>query len=243
MRRACLAAASPPSPRSPRSRWCAGPGERRRLRGADLVPAPPTSRVVGQATLCLLNTSAPRTGWRPLAEDASSPAPPPRYSQPDGRAAVLRPQRARRQHAGASPDRGRLHRRRRRWVVGENIAWGQGDARDAALDGHRLDGEPRPPREHPQRRVHAGRPGPGPRQPRRPAWGATYTTDFGSAARRRRARAPPARPRGATSKARKKASARRRAPAASVRRGARSAKPRRVDLRPLGTRQPPLNIR
>ena len=222
---ACPAAASPPSPRSPRSRCVRRPRQ-----------APPTAR--GPTSFRRPTTSPSWPGHALPAQPAACRA---RRGRPgrerdahhrlrgllaaDGRAGLLRPRVARRRHARRAPDRRRLPRRRRRVGRGREHRLGPGHARHRALDGHRLDGQPRPPREPAQRRLHPGRPGSRPGRPptRR---GAPPTPPTSGPARRRR-RPPTRTPR----QRRRQVAQEGQAPgavrsAASVRRGARSAKPR-----------------
>jgi uncharacterized protein YkwD len=194
--------------------------------GADLVPAAGNVAVVGQATLCLLNQQRAAHGVGALAENATLSTASTGYSQRMVAQSFF-------DHE--SPDGGTLVKRltgagylggAHAWVVGENIGWGQGTLATARsmvgawMDsaGHRanlLSGD--------YTEVGLGL---ALGTPTDQTWGATYTTDFGVAARA----SGPAHARveaGAASRAGKKskrsASCAR---AASVRRGGRSAKPR-----------------
>ena len=158
--------------------------------GADLVPAADNVAAVGQATLCLLNQQRAAHGLGPLAENAALTTASAGYSQrmvaqgffdhesPDGGTLVDRLT-----GAGYLGDEDA-------WVVGENIGWGQGTLATA------------------RSMVSAWMDSPGHREnllsgdytevglglalgtPSDQTWGATYTTDFGAGARRRR---PPTR--------------------------------------------------
>ena len=205
--------------------------------GADLVPAADNVAVVGQATLCRLNQQRAAHGVGALAENATADHRLRGLLAADGRAGLLRPRVAGRRHARRPSDRRRLPRRRRRVGRGREHRLGPGHARDRALDGHRVDGQRRPPREPAQRRLHRrsawalalG-------TPADQTWGATYTTDFGPApgAGARRTRAP----RPACRQSRKKA----KRPAMCARAASRA--PRRElheaalvgRMRPLGAR-------
>src|SRR3954453_9996308 len=148
--------------------------------GADLVPSAGNLVQVGQATLCLLNDERAAAGLRPLTIA-------PGLTQPS--AAYSARMVAENFFAHESPDGATLTDRLTAagyidpdgdWVVGENIAWGQGDlgtARNIMIawmnsPGHRhniLTGE----------FTEVGI-GIVPGTPGDPSWGATYTTDVGN---------------------------------------------------------------
>src|SRR3954463_1203029 len=148
--------------------------------GADLVPTAGNLAQVGQATLCLLNDERAAAGLRPLTIAPALSTPSATYSarmvaenffaheSPDGTTLTSRLTAA----GYISPDGD--------WIVGENIAWGQGDlatARNIMVawmnsPGHRhniLTGE--------FTEVGVGIV---PGTPGDTSWGATYTTDFGN---------------------------------------------------------------
>ncbi len=147
--------------------------------GADLVPDAGNLAQVGQATLCLLNDERAAAGLRPLAYSAALTQPSAAYStrmvgenffaheSPDGSTLESRLTAAR----YIAPDGD--------WFVGENLAWGQGNlatARSIAIAwmnsaGHRHN-ILEPEFTEVGIGIVAGTPGD-------PAWGATYTTDFG----------------------------------------------------------------
>ena len=147
--------------------------------GADLVPDAGNLAQVGQATLCLLNDERAAAGLRPLAYSAALSQPSAAYStrmvsenffaheSPDGTTLESRLTAAR----YIAPDGD--------WFVGENLAWGQGNlatARSIAIawmnsPGHRHN-ILEPEFTEVGIGIVAGTPGD-------PAWGATYTTDFG----------------------------------------------------------------
>ena len=147
--------------------------------GADLVPDAGNLAQVGQATLCLLNDERAAAGLRPLAYSAALTQPSAAYStrmvsenffaheSPDGSTLESRLTAAR----YIAPDGD--------WFVGENLAWGQGNlatARSIAIawmnsPGHRHN-ILEPEFTEVGIGIVAGTPGD-------PAWGATYTTDFG----------------------------------------------------------------
>jgi uncharacterized protein YkwD len=147
--------------------------------GADLVPSAGNLAQVGQATLCLLNDERAAAGLRPLAYSAALTQPSAAYStrmvsenffaheSPDGSTLESRLTAAR----YIAPDGD--------WFVGENLAWGQGNlatARSIAIawmnsPGHRHN-ILEPEFTEVGIGIVAGTPGD-------PAWGATYTTDFG----------------------------------------------------------------
>src|SRR3954453_23044170 len=150
--------------------------------GADLVPTAGNLAQVGQATLCLLNDERAAAGLRPLTIAPALSTPSAAYSarmvaenffaheSPDGTTLTSRLTAA----GYISPDGD--------WIVGENLAWGQGDlgtARNIMVawmnsPGHRhniLTGE--------FTQVGVGIV---PGTPGDASWGATYTTDFGNVA-------------------------------------------------------------
>ena len=147
--------------------------------GADLVPDAGNLAQVGQATLCLLNDERAAAGLRPLAYSAALTQPSAAYStrmvgenffaheSPDGSTLESRLTAVR----YIDPDGD--------WFVGENLAWGQGNlatARSIAIawmnsPGHRHN-ILEPEFTEVGIGIVAGTPGD-------PAWGATYTTDFG----------------------------------------------------------------
>src|SRR3954447_24103529 len=150
--------------------------------GADLVPTAGNLAQVGQATLCLLNDERGAAGLRPLTIAPALSTPSAAYSarmvaenffaheSPDGTTLTSRLTAA----GYISPDGD--------WIVGENIAWGQGDlgtARNIMVawmnsPGHRhniLTGD--------FTQVGVGIV---PGVPGDPSWGATYTTEFGNVA-------------------------------------------------------------
>jgi len=148
--------------------------------GADIVPDAGNLAQVGQATLCLLNDERATAGLHPLTTA-------PRLTQPSG---VYSARMVTENFfAHEAPDGATLTDRLTAagyidpdgdWVVGENIAWGQGDlgtARNIMIawmnsPGHRhniLTGE----------FTEVGI-GIVPGTPGDPSWGATYTTDFGN---------------------------------------------------------------
>src|SRR3954453_17991586 len=151
--------------------------------GADLVPSAGNLVQVGQATLCLLNDERAAAGLRPLTIAPGLTQPSAAYSarmvaenffaheSPDGTTLTSRLTAA----GYISPDGD--------WIVGENIAWGQGDlgtARNIMVawmnsPGHRhniLTGD--------FTEVGVGIV---PGTPGDASWGATYTTDFGAVQR------------------------------------------------------------
>ena len=156
MRWTCSAAGPSLSPPPSRlSRW---PPRRARSRTATAPtssPTPAASPRRGRRRSAWSTPSAPPTGCAPSARSRGSPSASAAYSRrmvaqqffdhvaPDGSTLV------------AAPDGGRLHHRRRRLVGRREHRLGPGRPLDAALDRRRVDGQPRPPREHPQRRVHA----------------------------------------------------------------------------------------
>jgi uncharacterized protein YkwD len=148
--------------------------------GADIEPATGNLAQVGQATLCLLNAERTSRGLRAVTENRALTAPSVAFSArmvaenffahvaPDGTALVDRLVAA-----------GYI-RRDGDWIVGENIAWGQGHLATARSivaawmnsPGHRrniLTGE----FAEIGVGVVLGTPGDA-------GWGATYTTDFGT---------------------------------------------------------------
>jgi uncharacterized protein YkwD len=150
--------------------------------GADNVPTAGTIAQASQATLCLLNNERAAAGLHPVAETPGLTQPSAAYSarmvaedffahvSPDGGTLVDRLTAAR----YIAPDGD--------WTVGENIAWGQGELgtpRNIVVawmnsPGHRhniLTGE----FTEIGIGIALGTPGD-------PAWGATYTTDFGAVA-------------------------------------------------------------
>ena len=152
--------------------------------GADVVPTAANLPLTAQATLCLLNDERATHGLRPVTEAPGLTRPSVAYSQrmvaenffahvaPDGATLVDRLVAA-----------GYIERDGD-WVVGENIAWGQGDLatpRNIVIawmnsPGHRhniLTGE----FDEIGIGIALGTPGD-------PSWGATYTTDFGAVAGR-----------------------------------------------------------
>jgi uncharacterized protein YkwD len=160
--------------------------------GADVVPAAGTLEQTAQATLCLLNNERGARGLGPLARNAILDRVSAAYSQrmvaesffahtaPDGSTLTSRV----RGGGYLRPNTG--------WVIGENIAWGQGPLSTARstvaawMDspGHRaniLSGD--------YREIGIGVV---PGTPDDPSWGATYTTDFGSYAPAAPAAAPAA---------------------------------------------------
>src|SRR3954454_15718782 len=150
--------------------------------GADVVPAAGNLDQVSQATLCLLNDERAAAGLHPLTMAAALTQPSAAYSArmvaesffaheaPDGSSLTDRLT-----GAGYIDPNGD-------WIIGENLAWGQGDlatARNIMVawmnsPGHRhniLTGE--------FTQVGVGIV---PGVPGDPSWGATYTTDFGNVA-------------------------------------------------------------
>jgi uncharacterized protein YkwD len=150
--------------------------------GADVVPAAGNLDQVSQATLCLLNDERAAAGLHPLTIAPALTQPSAAYSArmvaenffaheaPDGSTLTDRLTAAR----YIDPDGD--------WIVGENLAWGQGDlgtARNIMVawmnsPGHRhniLTGE--------FTQVGVGIV---PGVPGDPSWGATYTTEFGNVA-------------------------------------------------------------
>lgn len=147
--------------------------------GADLVPDAGNLAQVGQATLCLLNDERAAAGLRPLAFSAALTQPSAAYStrmisenffaheSPDGSTLESRLTAAR----YIAPDGD--------WFVGENLAWGQGDlatARNIAIAWMNSPGHRHNILEPEFTEVGIGIV---PGTPGDPAWGATYTTDFG----------------------------------------------------------------
>jgi uncharacterized protein YkwD len=148
--------------------------------GADVVPTADTLEQAAQATLCLLNDERGARSLRPLARNATLDRVSAAYSQrmvaenffahtaPDGSTLTTRL----RGGGYIRPNTG--------WVIGENIAWGQGPLSTARstvaawMDspGHReniLSAD--------YREIGIGIV---PGTPGDTSWGATYTTDFGS---------------------------------------------------------------
>ena len=221
MHRACLAADSPPSQRSPRSRCARRP------------PRAPTT--APQRTSCRLPATSPPWARPPVpAQPAARRARPRRPGRErqaeqrldrllaaDGRAG-LRPPVAGRRHAG---DRRPAPATSAATTLGSwaRTSAGPGHARHRALDGQRVDGQPRPPRQPAQRRLHRGRPGAGPRHAGRPDVGRHLHHRL-----RAGAGAPaPTHARAKANSVRKKVTRRTScARAASARRSGRSAKPR-----------------
>jgi uncharacterized protein YkwD len=161
--------------------------------GADVVPAAGNTPVVAQATLCLLNAERAAQGMAPVAEVAGLTAPSAAYSD-----------RMVAEHffAHESPDGGTLTDRLTGagyvapdgdWVIGENIAWGQGElstprsivAAWMASPGHRANILTR---EYDEIGIGVTL-----GTPSDPSWGATYTTDFGAVQRDAPAAAAPSR--------------------------------------------------
>src|SRR3954467_4026944 len=150
--------------------------------GADLVPDAGNLAQVGQATLCLLNDERAAAGLRPLTYSAALTTPSAAYStrmvtenffahvSPDGTTLESRLTAAR----YVEPDGD--------WFVGENLAWGQGDlatARNIAIAWMNSPGHRHNILEPEFTEVGIGIV---PGTPGDPAWGATYTTDFGNVA-------------------------------------------------------------
>ena len=242
---ACLAAASPLvaalaalalcAPATASAADCAGsdlvPARRqRRRRGAGhALPAQPAARRARRGTPGRERDPHHRLGGLLAA---------------DGRAGLLRPRVARRRHAGRSPDRRRLPRRRGRMGRGGEHRLGPGHARHGALDGH-APGWAAPATARTCSAATTPRSAwgwPSGRRPTRP--GAPPTPPTSEPARRRRAR-PPSRQGQRGEQGAQEGQARRRLRPRGL--GA----PRRalgeaalVDrLRPLGACPPPLNIR
>jgi uncharacterized protein YkwD len=208
---AALAALALCAPATARADDCAG---------ADVVPAVDNVAVVDQATLCLLNQQRAAEGVAPLVENAALSSASTGYSEQMVAQGFF---------AHESPDGGTLVERLTGagylgeddpWLVGENIGWGQGTLAT------------------PRSMVSAWMGSPGHREnllsadysevglglalgtPADRSWGATYTTDFGAAAKATAA----AQPRARKSAPRKKASrAAACARAAAKDRGARAA--------------------
>jgi uncharacterized protein YkwD len=206
--------------------------------GADLVPVAGNLPQVAQATLCLLNDERVDAGLRPLAEAPGLTRPSAAYSArmvaegffaheaPDGSTLTDRLTGAR----YIDPDGA--------WIVGENLAWGQGDlatARNIMVawmnsPGHRKN-VLTPEYTEVGLGIVPGTPGDA-------TWGATYTTDFGAvegdettaavatAASAARTTTAKARPRARAAKRCTTTPARGRA--ASAKRSKKSAKARRV---------------
>ena len=148
--------------------------------GADLVPDAGSLGAAGQATLCLVNAERAANGLRALSEESRLTT---------ASAAFSRRMVAEQFFDHVAPDGSTLVRRLTTigyiaddvdWAAGENIAWGQGDlatprsivAAWMASPGHRaniLNGE--------YTQIGLGL---APGSPVDAAWGATYTTDFGS---------------------------------------------------------------
>jgi uncharacterized protein YkwD len=148
--------------------------------GADLVPDAGNLAQVGQATLCLLNDERAAAGLRPLTYSAALTTPSAAYStrmvaenffahvSPDGTTLESRLTAAR--YIDPNGD----------WFVGENLAWGQGDlatARNIAIAWMNSPGHRHNILEPEFTEVGIGIV---PGTPGDPAWGATYTTDFGN---------------------------------------------------------------
>src|SRR3954454_10885949 len=188
------------SRRARRPRWRARQRPDGRLRGADLVPDAGNLAQVGQATLCLLNDERAAAGLRPLAYSAALTQPSAAYStrmgsedffgheSPD---ASPRPVPSETSSAPEPPAASTLGTRLTAaryiapdgdWFVGENLAWGQGDlatARNIAIAWMNSPGHRHNILEPEFTEVGIGIV---PGTPGDPAWGATYTTDFGNVA-------------------------------------------------------------
>src|SRR5919202_67233 len=147
--------------------------------GADVVPTAANLPLAAQDTLCLLNDERAIHGLRPVTEAPGLTQPSTAYSQrmvaesffahvaPDGATLVDRLVAA-----------GYIERDGD-WVVGENIAWGQGDLATPRNIVIAWMNSP-----HHRENVLAGdytEIGIGivPGSPSDPSWGATYTTEFG----------------------------------------------------------------
>jgi uncharacterized protein YkwD len=151
--------------------------------GADVVPAAGNTPLAAQATLCLLNGERAAQGMGALTEVAGLTQPSIAYSNR---------MVAEQFFAHESPDGGTLTDRLTAaryiapdgdWIVGENIAWGQAElstprsivAAWMASPGHRANVLTR---EYTEIGIGLTL-----GTPSDPAWGATYTTDFGAVQR------------------------------------------------------------
>src|SRR3954451_18484368 len=147
--------------------------------GADVEPNAGNLAQVSQATLCLLNDERAAAGLRPLQYSAALTVPSAAYStkmvtqnffaheSPDGSTLTSRLTAA----GYIDPDGD--------WFVGENLAWGQGNlatARNIAIAWMNSPGNRHNILEPEFTEVGIGIV---PGTPGDPAWGATYTTDFG----------------------------------------------------------------
>jgi uncharacterized protein YkwD len=151
---------------------------------ADAVPTAATLPAAGQATLCLLNDERAAAGLRPLVEAPALTRPSLAYSAlmvSQGFFGHVAPSGAtlidRLTAAGYIPPSGE-------WLVGENLAWGQGDL---ATPRHIVDAWMKSPGHRDN--ILTGRfaeigLGIVLGTPTDPSWGATYTTDFGAVAGR-----------------------------------------------------------
>ena len=183
---ACLAADSPPSQRSPRSR-CA----RRPPRAPPTPPARtwcPTGDErrgqVADATLCLLNAQRTAPAWsRSRPTGARSASASTAYAGDMIARRLLRPRVARRRHARPAPVRrgGRLHQ-----GSPARTSPGARPLSTPAVDRRRVDAQRWAPREHDRRRLPPGRARAWPPGRRRTRARARRTSPTSARARRRR---------------------------------------------------------
>ena len=135
--------------------------------GADRSPAELGQSATIRTTLCLLNKERASRGLSKLRADSKL------RRAADGHAGDMVAKRYfdHDSKSGATfvtrIKRTGWTRSRRSWTVGENIGYGSGSLRDAALDGRGLDEELRPPREHPRPPVPHDRHRRGQRRPDR----------------------------------------------------------------------------